>query len=178
MSDIEGIISFFREKQSYNKEYAQEARKKFLTNSLPTNKKLQLYDCSVKGDVDSLINLIEKENYPLFEEISSNGYFWTALHYAAHYGFDHIVEYVLEKIEFDPNKLQLSNLQSDKGLTPLFIAITNGNNNIHKKKRMLDVYMKFNAIDFSICTCDNLDIFDLCKKHNLLEYFASIIKED
>jgi len=174
---MDSVIPFYRDKSFYDKAHAEKVRKKHLQNKLPNNKKLEMYNCSVNGDVKNLIKIVEEENFSLFEEISAAGYFWTSLHYAAHYGNIDIVEYVLDKINDHPDKLDLANLQSNLGLSPLFIALANSLE-IEKKKRILDVFIKYDAIDFKICNVDNLDIFDMCKKHNLLEYFLSILRED
>lgn len=157
--------------------HAEQTRKKYLCNSLHSNKKINLYNCSIKGDVDGLKNLIEKEKYSLLEECSTAGYYWTALHYAAHYGFTNIVEFFLEKYNNHPDKLDIANLQSNLGLSPLFLALNNSLD-LKIKKQMLEIYVKYNAIDFKICNTENLDIFDLCKKNELLEYFLSILRED
>ncbi len=174
---MEAVITIFRDKTYYNKEHSEKVRKKHLQNKLPNNKKLELYNCSVNGDVKTFIKQIEIDNCSIFEEISTVGYFWTSLHYAAHYGKIDIVEYVLDKIKDNPDKLDLANLQSNLGLSPLFIALSNSLD-IEKKKIILDVFVKYDSIDFKICNDDNLDIFDICKKQNLLDYFLSIIRED
>lgn len=174
---MEDAIPFYRDKTHYDKEHAEKVRKKHLLNKLANNKKLEMYNCSVNGDVKTLIKYVEEDNCSMFEEISAAGYFWTSLHYAAHYGNIEIVEYVLEKINDNPDKIDLANLQSNLGLTPLFIALSNSLD-IEKKKRILDVFIKYDAIDFKICNVDDLDIFDICKKYKLLEYFLSILRED
>jgi hypothetical protein len=138
---------------------------------------MELYNCSVNGSVDTLKNLIETKEYPLLEECSAAGYFWTALHYAAHYGFDTIIAYVLEYYQNHPSKKNILNLQSNLGLSPLFICL-NSSAGIEKKKIVLELYVKYDAIDFKICSKESEDVYDICKKHNLLDYFISILKED
>ena len=92
-------LSIFREsKNSFDKAYAEEVRKKHLKNTLTNQQKLELYNCSTKGEVEKLKQLIEENKYNLFEEISAQGYYWTPLHYASHYGHINIVEYILNKI--------------------------------------------------------------------------------
>ncbi len=171
-------LSIFKEyNKKYDKQYAEEVRKIHLKNTLKNNQKLEIYNCSVNGDLDKLKILIEENKYNLFEEISAKGYFWTALHYAAHYGHTNIVEYILEKISYSPFKKDLANLQSNLGYTPLFIAI-NSSLEESKKKNTLNVYLKYDVIDFNICCNNGLDIFDVCKKFKLHEYFLSNLRED
>jgi hypothetical protein len=174
---MEEVLTYFDRTRKYDSDYAEKVRKNYLSNSLNTNQKMELYNCAVNGNVDTLKNLIEVKKYPLMEECSASGYYWTVIHYAAHYGFVNVVNYVLEYYQNHAAKLELLNLQSNLGLSPLFISINN-TTDIEKKKQILDLYVKHDAIDFKICTKENEDIFDLCKKHNLLEYLISILKED
>jgi ankyrin repeat protein len=174
---MDEMLTFFERPKKYDATLAEELRKKYLSNTLNTSQKMELYNAAVNGNVDTLKNLIEEKKYPLMEECSASGYFWTVIHYAAHYGFDSIVNYVLETFQYNQNKLEILNLQSNLGLSPLFIAINN-TTNIEKKKTILDLYVKYDSIDYKICTKENEDIFDLCKKHKLLDYLLSILKED
>ena len=96
-------FSYWREARQYDSEHAENVRKKFLSNTLTTNQKMELYNCSVAGNVDTLKSLIEEKGYPLLEECSASGYFWTVFHYAAHYGFDNIINYVLDHYQNNPN---------------------------------------------------------------------------
>ena len=47
---------------------------------------MQLYNCSTKGQVEDLRILLEEKGFSVSEEVSKEGHFWTAFHYAAHYG--------------------------------------------------------------------------------------------
>ena len=166
-----------REPRKYNPEYSEKIRKKYLSSTLNASQKMELYNCAVNGNVETLKNLIEINKYPLFEECSASGYYWTVFHYAAHYGFESILTYVLEKYQHDLNKNNILNMQSNLGLSPLFICL-NSSSTIDKKKNILELYVKFDAIDFNICSKDEEDIYDICKKNGLLEFFLSILKED
>jgi hypothetical protein len=169
--------TYWREAKQYDQEEADKARKLFLSNTLNTSQKMELYNCSVAGNLDILKTLIEEKKYSLLEECSASGYFWTVLHYAAHYGFENIVNYVLEYYQNHANKKSILNLQSNLGLSPLYICL-NSSQPSNKKKNVLELYVKYDAIDFKVCTKDNEDIYDICKKHGLLDYFLSILKED
>ena len=37
-----------------------------------------------------------KKNYPIFEELSQKQFYWTALHYAMHYGCWDIIKFIFE----------------------------------------------------------------------------------
>ena len=170
-------FSYWREARKYDLDHADKVRKKFLSNTLTTNQKMELYNSSVAGNVENLKALVEEKKYPLLEECSASGYYWTVLHYAAHYGFDNIINYVLEHFQNNPNKKNILNLQSNLGLSPLFICL-NSTTTVEKKKFVLELFVKYDAIDFKVCSKDSEDIYDICKKQGLLDFFLSILKED
>jgi hypothetical protein len=170
-------LIYFERKKKYDMEHAEKVRVKHLKNKLNTTEKMELYNSGISGDIVKLQELIEQKKYPLMEECSASGYYWTVLHYAAHYGNVKIIEFILDYYKFDPDKMDILNLQSNLGLSPLLIAINAVS--AEKKKQIIDLYIKYDAIDFNICSKDNNeDIFDICKKHNLLEYLLSNLKED
>jgi hypothetical protein len=168
---------YWREARQFDEKHADNMRKQHLNNTLNTNQKMELYNCAISGNLDTLKNLIEQKKYPLMEECSAAGYYWTVLHYAAHYGFHNIVNYIVEMYQNDSYKKNIVNLQSNLGLSPLFISL-NSSSSMENKKNILDVYVKYDAIDFKICSKENEDIYDICKKNKLLDYFLSILKED
>lgn len=174
---MDDLLSSFERNNKHDALYAEEMRKKHLSNTLTTNQKMELYNASVGGHVNTIKQLVEEKKYPLMEECSAAGFYWTAVHYAAHYGFKSIIEYALEYYNTHENKLEIMNLQSNLGLTPLFIALKNVSDS-NKKKEILELYIQYDAIDFKICSQDNDDIFDLCKKYNLLEFLLSMLRED
>lgn len=168
---------YWREPRKFNEKQAENMRKQFLTNSLNTSQKMELYNCAINGNLDNLQSLIQDKNYPLMEECSAAGYFWTVMHYAAHYGFSNVIEFILEHFHNDTDFKNIVNLQSNLGQSPLFIGL-NSSSAIEKKKAILELYVKYDAIDFKVCSKENEDIYDICKKNKLLDYFLSILKED
>jgi hypothetical protein len=174
---MDDLLSYFERPEKYDEQYADQMRKKHLSTSLNSTQKMELYNAAVAGSADKLKTLIEEKKYPLMEECSAAGYFWTAMHYAAHYGFDTIVEFYLQYYKNHPQKIEILNLQSNLGLSPLLIAI-NGGLDIEKKKTVINLYLSSDCIDFKICSKENQDVFSLCKKHGLLEYFLSMLRED
>lgn len=170
-------LTYFERKKKYDIEHHEKVRTKHLKGNLNNTEKMELYNSGISGDITKLHELIEVKKFPLMEECSASGYYWTVLHYASHYGNVKIIEFILEYYKFDPDKLDILNLQSNLGLSPLLIAM-----NIvsaEKKKQIIDLFIRYDAIDFNICCKDsNEDIFDICKKHNLLDYLLSNLKED
>lgn len=174
---MDEMLSHFERGHSYNAEYAEKIRIKYLTHQLTANQRIELYNCAVEGQLDKLIELIENKKYPLMEECSADGYYWTVIHYAAHYSFVNIISYVLEYYQYNPNRAEILNMQSNLGMSPLFVSINSTATN-EKKKQVIDLYIKYDIIDFTICSKENEDLFDMCKKYELLEYLLSVLKED
>jgi hypothetical protein len=139
---------------------------------------MELYNASIGGDVSKFKELIEIKKYSIMEECSASGFYWTALHYAAHYGHSNIILYYTEYLKNNPNKIDMMNLQSNLGLSPLYISLSNHSININEKKKILEMYAKNELLDYSMCNKEGLDVFSLCKKQNLLEHFLTLLKED
>ena len=77
--------------------------------------KMMLYGASTKGRLDDLKDILEpmngyKEALSVTEEISKAGYYWTALHYASHYGHYQVVQYLIEFLDDHPDKSDIFNM--------------------------------------------------------------------
>lgn len=175
MSEI--LLTYCKRPKSYNEELAKHRQKKYLKSELKSAQKMELYDCGVKGDLTKLKNLIKVKKYDILEECSASGYYWTVLHYASHYGWSNVINFVLDELKTDVFKKEKLNIQSNLGLTPLMIAINNLTN-VEKKKEILTLYVYYDVIDYEVCTAKGEDIIELCKKHNLLDFLYSLLKED
>jgi len=174
---MDDTLSYFERSKVYDPERAEKIRKQFLSNTLNNSQKMELYNTAINGNVDKLKELVEVKKYNLFEECSASGYYWTVLHYASHYGHINVITYIIQYYKNHPDKIDLLNLQSNLGLSPLLISINN-TGTVEKKKQILELYVLNDLIDFKICSKEGDDIFDICKKQNLLEYLLSILKED
>jgi hypothetical protein len=177
MENYNEIINLFDRPKEYDEARATKMHSLYLVKSLNTNQKMELYNCGTNGDCKTLKELIDEKSYPLFEECSASGYFWTCLHYASHYGYVDIVEFYLKKTQNDPNKVDKLSMQSNLGLSPLFISLCNLSN-LEKKKDILKLHVQFDVIDYKICSKNGEDIFKICQNQGLLEYFLSLLKED
>lgn len=171
------ILKYFTRLKNHNLAYSVKIRDKYLTSSLPNPQKMEMYNAATNNKIETFIQLIEVNKYPIMEECSSSGYYWTSLHYAAHYGSYSIVEYILNYLSSDPDSVDKVNLQSNLGLSPLLIAIKNCSD-IEAKKAIMELFVKYDCIDYNIVNLDNEDIFDICQNTGLLNYFLSLIKED
>jgi len=170
-------LSYFERNKVYDPIRAEKIRKQFLSNSLNNSQKMEMYNSAINGNVDTLKQLVEVKKYNLMEECSAAGYYWTVLHYASHYSHINIINYIIQFYQNSPDKVDILNLQSNLGLSPLLISINNSGS-LEKKKSIIESYVYHDIIDFKVCSKEGADIFDLCKKQHLLEYLLSILKED
>ena len=110
----------------FNQELAEERRERLLTKSHSIPEKMQLYNCSTKGDVEELRNLLDKKQFSVSEEVSKEGHFWTVLHYAAHYGHLNVLQFLMEFVKEKDLLHEMLNMQTVEGKTPLFCTILSG----------------------------------------------------
>lgn len=80
----------------FDEKIAEERRNRLLTKVHTIPEKMELYNCSTKGKVDDLKEILKTKKYSLVEEVSKAGYYWTVFHYASHYGHVNILEYLIE----------------------------------------------------------------------------------
>ena len=168
---------FYRPEGSFDSAYADEIRKKYLRTDLPSNLKMDIYNSCTKGETDKYIELVKSGKYPILEECSAAGYFWTGLHYACHYGHYDIIKYTVEHFKDNPEKIAIMSLQSNKGLTPYTIAISNCAN-YEMKRKILQLFVDNDMINPSLFNTDNKDIFELANQHKVLDILEPYMKED
>lgn len=137
---------------------------------------MELYKAGTTNKLLELKALVNK-NYSLMEECSKAGFYWTVLHYAANYGFVEMVEYILRYYRDNPNMIDICNLQSNLGMSPLFLAMKNCTDQ-GKKKKILKLYVQYDAIDFGVVTEEGVNIISLCKEYKMLDYLAAHYNED
>ena len=74
-----------------------------------------LFKTAVEGDPHKMATIVE-QRYPLLEECSKRGHYWTIFHYLSHYGRDQALKIVLAKIPDDPIvRKEIINLQTFDG---------------------------------------------------------------
>lgn len=115
-----------------------QIREKLLTVSLNSEQKMALYNATIEGNINKLKSLIIENKYPIFEEVSAKGYFWTVLHYAMHYGKLDVILFLLKLTE-TKNVLNLSiRLKSNDNRCPLVCLLRSNSLNINLKIDILD----------------------------------------
>lgn len=128
-----------------------DIQKKLLTFKLSPSEKVLLYDSTVKGKLNEFRVLILDKKFPLFEEVSAQGYLWTSLHYAMHYGQDDILFFILDHCQ---NKLQCLDialhLVSKDGRCPILCLLkSNAINNDKKKELLSRIMSRYKGIKIS-----------------------------
>jgi ankyrin repeat protein len=113
------------------------------------------------------------------EEISKSGYYWTVLHYASHYGHYEVLNFLIEFLEDHPRKMDIFNMQTTEGKTPLFCAILSGDIQIPVKQRIIKLWFDTNCIDLNLRKQSGEDLLQLAQKNKLYEFIVEYcLRED
>jgi hypothetical protein len=126
----------------------EEIRNQVMTFNLPVNKKMDLYNAAVNGNIGAFKKLIEKDYYPMNEEVSAHGYYWTPLHYAMHYGKEDIIMFILNRLTLDKKLSLVLKLESNDGRCPFICLLrSNGLQPENKKLIFKSIMSKFPFIE-------------------------------
>lgn len=161
--------------ESQDKEKEEANRSLYLCKGSQYSQKMLLYYAGTNGDMKHLLRAMELET-PLFEECSAEGYFWTCLHYACFYGHMEVIEFIVNQNKEDEGYLARVNLQCHLGKTALMHGLTREFDKDFMKQ-LLKLFYSNDAIDFSICCHDDLNVFQYAKRAGLGEYFEHLIEE-
>ena len=105
----------------------EQFRKKYISDILPTNEKMKMYNSVINGDLELFKSYIfgtpQRQPYNIFEELSQKGLGWTAFHYAMHYGKINMIEFIIEYL-ISQNILSIAlRLKSKDGRCPLLCLL-------------------------------------------------------
>ena len=149
---------------------------------------MELYTCSTKGKLDLLKEIIkpktpvddtEHQQFSITEEISKQGYFWTVLHYASHYGHYDVLNYLIEHLEDNPDKFEIFNMQTYEGKTPLFCTILSGDIKLNQKQKIIKRWFDTNNVDLRMRKQSGEDLLQLAKKNKLYDFIVEYcLRED
>ena len=93
----------------------QTQQRILLTNSLNKTQKLEMYKAITGRNLLIFSSLIEIKGWSILEECSKQGFYWNVLHYAAHFGLEEILKYVLDELRNHPDLFQICNIQTIEG---------------------------------------------------------------
>jgi len=115
-----------------------QVRDRVITFGLSSEQKMALYNATIEGNVAKLKNLVIDNRYPMFEEISAKNYYWTALHYAMHYGKLDIILFIMKQAE-QKNLLNLVlRCKSNDNRCPITCLIRSSSIQMNGKMEILD----------------------------------------
>ena len=163
----------------YSEEMAEAARSKLLTKKHTIAEKMQLYNCSTKGNLDEFKILIQEKGYSVSEEVSKEGHFWTVLHYASHYGHLNIIKFLIEHLKDNEKSFEILNMQTVEGKTPLFCAILSCDIKPDLKKEIIKEFFDTYQMDLSLRKKTGEDLLQLAKAQNMYEFIVlKCMRED
>lgn len=119
-----------------------EVRKKYLTNKRTVSEKMSLYKASVKQGVEDFKRLIEVEGYPMFEEVSAQGCYWTPLHYAMHYGKWDVIKYILDYCLNNGSFREIMQLKSNDKRCPILCLLRSSALKIEQKREIFKLILQ------------------------------------
>jgi hypothetical protein len=123
----------------------EQLRDVIMTYDLPIKKKNHIYQSVIQGDIKEVMKLFYVGNYPLLEEISKKGYFWTALHYAMYYGQYEIICLILNKLLQEGILALAMRLESNDGRCPLLCLLKSSYIDKSNKYELIEkLFVKFN----------------------------------
>jgi hypothetical protein len=158
--------------QSFTNMTDNEVRQKFITSLLSSEEKAFLYKTTISGDLEGFKHLMNIKKYPIFEEISLKGFFWTPLHYAMYYGKLNIISYILKSCESKGILNLVIRLKSSDNRCPLLCLIRSNSLSINEKVDLLDNILSFfNGLFISnevLKEGKTKDIEKVLKKHNVI----------
>ena len=82
--------------------------------------------------------LVIVKKFPIFEELSVKGHFWTSLHYAMHYGKSDIILFILKNSESKGILNLIIKCKSKDNRCPLLCLIKSNSLNSENKIKILD----------------------------------------
>ena len=139
---------------------------------------MEIYTAATKDKLELMREIVEEKKHWVLEEVSKSGYFWTALHFASHYGCPKVLQYLIDYYADHPKKVDhytIYNIQTIEGKTPLFWWISSGDIKKGKKKQMIKIWLDTKMIDFSLRKKTGENLLELAKKNSLYDYIWELL---
>ena len=126
---------------------------------------------STKG-LDKLKEYVEKYNVDANEEISVKGFYWTCLHYCAHFNATCCLEYFLKRT-YKKNPTEFKNIinaKTKEGWTPLMICA------IYKSTEALQLLLHCGGVDLTLKDNNGRTVTGLAEYYGALLCFEQLKK--
>jgi len=117
-------------------------RNALVTSNLPVNSKMELYNACIEGRINDFKKLVLEKNYPVLEEVSAKGYFWTTFHYAMHYGQWEIIQFICDYLKSHDKFEAAMRVESNDKRCPLLCLLRSNSLNAEKKSEILSKFLK------------------------------------
>ncbi len=129
------------EKEDPPEDIAQ-IRASLITNILGQQEKKIFHEVISEGNIDLFKSFILQKKYPIFEEISAKGYFWTSIHYAMHYGKWSIIEFCLKYLKEKGLFEKGMKLKSNDNRCPILCLLKSNSLKNEEKKDIFERIIK------------------------------------
>jgi len=149
----------------------ENIRNKFLTSSLNTQQKKDLYNAVFEGNLSVFQDLILNKKYNILEEISAKSFYWTSFHYAMHYGKLNIIFFIMDFYKDNLNNIM--RLESNDGRCPILCMVKSNALNTNMKKENLEKIFaryRFFISNEIIRELKNRDLDYIIDKYKLTSY--------
>jgi hypothetical protein len=140
LEELKSLKSNKKNSKEDSPEEIKFLRDSFIVNTLSASIKRNFHDHILNGNLSQLMQFINVYNYPVFEEISAKGYFWTPLHYAMHYGQKPIITFLLDYIKSKGFYNEAMRLRSSDLRCPV-LCLLKSNSLKNEDKRKLFQYL-------------------------------------
>mmetsp|Transcript_64653 Transcript_64653/g.75170 ORF Transcript_64653/g.75170 Transcript_64653/m.75170 type:complete len:247 (-) Transcript_64653:120-860(-) len=134
--------------------------------------KNQVHGAISSKNLEKLKELVEKNDVDAHEEISVKGYYWTCLHYAAHFNATNCLEYLLKRTyKKNPDQyVDIVNIKTKEGWSPLMISA------IYKSTEALQLLYHCGGVDPSMKDSSDRTAAKLAEYYGALHCFEHIKK--
>ena len=137
-------------------------REKLIKNNLTPSEKIEMYKACMEENSENLENLVLNKGFPITEEISTKGNFWTPLHYSMHFGKWHIIKFILEYCRKQKKIGGIMRLKSADNRCPILCILKSKAIQINEKKELiLKIIENFPEVYFSqnaIYNCESINL--------------------
>jgi hypothetical protein len=140
LEELKSLKSNSKKSKEDTPEEIKIIRDKLIVNTLSATLKRNYHDHILNGNLTLLMQFININNYPIFEEISAKGYFWTPLHYAMHYGQKLIISFLLDLLKKKGLYHEAMRLRSSDLRCPV-LCLLKSNSLKNEEKRKLFEYL-------------------------------------
>lgn len=173
----QSLMEVLKKEALINEQKIQKAKqeandqKHFTKISLNEANKTDIHSFIKKNDLISLHEYVCKNGIAPHEEIGSQGYYYTAIHYACSSNAKYILEYFCRAAyhHFQNDYEKIMNSQTYEGETPLMIIARNGD------KALAETFLKFGGIDIDIKDKRKLIASTIAKNEKKLDIYELLL---